>query len=56
MSRQVAFEAIIDEHSGLTVRKTEWVEGVAEVKQKPKPLTQKELAEVWEELRTDANG
>ena len=56
MSRQVAFEPIIDEHSGLTVRKTEWVQGEGEVPQKPKPLTQTELAEIWAEVRVDANG
>lgn len=53
--REVVFEAIVDEASGLTVRKTEWVEGIGKVPQKTKPLTEKELEEIWAEVRTDAN-
>lgn len=53
--KDVAFEDITDEASGLTVRKTEWVEGAAKVSQTKRPLTEEEVAELLEELRIDGS-
>jgi len=49
--KNVVFEDIVDEHSGLTVRSTEWQGGISDVRQDARSLTAEELQEIWAEVR-----